>query len=194
MTILNLLKENDLRSIAFPCISTGIYGYPQVFMIMMMIMIMMMLVMAMTPGKFCTKAISVISRTLLAVLLSALSGHFWKSTETVWIGWAIWKHTNSWIWWWLICFFDLFIHWQDPSHAGDLLPLPERGRDSVQGKDASHVPKSKIWARRWGGGRGWHKLNWGESERGRRFGQIVIPYKLNQQVFWLCWLSENGSA
>jgi len=26
---LNLMKENDLRSIAFPCISTGIYGYPQ---------------------------------------------------------------------------------------------------------------------------------------------------------------------
>jgi len=26
---LNLLLEHDLRSIAFPCISTGIYGYPQ---------------------------------------------------------------------------------------------------------------------------------------------------------------------
>jgi len=26
---LNLMKENNLRSIAFPCISTGIYGYPQ---------------------------------------------------------------------------------------------------------------------------------------------------------------------
>ncbi|XP_043461268.1 macro domain-containing protein RSc0334-like isoform X2 [Leptopilina heterotoma] len=26
---LKLMKENDLRTIAFPCISTGIYGYPQ---------------------------------------------------------------------------------------------------------------------------------------------------------------------
>uniref|UniRef100_A0A1A7YVT7 Retinitis pigmentosa GTPase regulator b n=1 Tax=Iconisemion striatum TaxID=60296 RepID=A0A1A7YVT7_9TELE len=27
-TSLNLVKENNLRSVAFPCISTGIYGYP----------------------------------------------------------------------------------------------------------------------------------------------------------------------
>lgn len=26
---LNVAKENHLRTIAFPCISTGIYGYPQ---------------------------------------------------------------------------------------------------------------------------------------------------------------------
>lgn len=26
---LSLTKENNLRTIAFPCISTGIYGYPQ---------------------------------------------------------------------------------------------------------------------------------------------------------------------
>lgn len=26
---LSLVKENKLRSVAFPCISTGVYGYPQ---------------------------------------------------------------------------------------------------------------------------------------------------------------------
>ena len=26
---LSLVKENNLRSVAFPCISTGVYGYPQ---------------------------------------------------------------------------------------------------------------------------------------------------------------------
>ena len=34
MMLMSLLKENDLRSIAFPCISTGIYGYPQVFILL----------------------------------------------------------------------------------------------------------------------------------------------------------------
>merc|ERR1712200_120309 len=28
LNCLNLMRENNLRSIAFPCISTGIYGYP----------------------------------------------------------------------------------------------------------------------------------------------------------------------
>ena len=138
------------------------------------------------------------SRTLLALLLSALSGHFWKSMETMWTGWDIWKHINQWFsdmtmadkvpFW---PFYPLF--WQDRSDAGDLLPLPQGGRGPVQGKDAPHLPQWKIWTRGWGG-RWWgHKLNWGESESGRRFGQIVISFKLNQLVFRL-WLSENYGA
>ena len=54
---MTLLKENNLRSIAFPCISTGIYGYPQVFIVLIMTMIMIMLVMTIDAftGILCTK-------------------------------------------------------------------------------------------------------------------------------------------
>ena len=129
---LKLMKENNLRTIAFPSISTGIYGFPHVngsfnpasewfslYSVLVLYSLFLML------------ARIFLIRSLRATWLFEWSDTSWRGTKILWTGSGKEKKT----------FFSIFF-------SGYLLSLPKGGWGCIQAEGAYHVPSwnlRRLW-------------------------------------------------